>query len=86
MGFQRCVNIFKDSIDVLRHVVVPVTKNEIAHSFQDFCSLRVGFCPNRMLTAVQFDDQASVGTKEIDNESVDWKLSSEFPTAKTTVA
>src|SRR5580700_1277093 len=38
-----------------------------------------------MLSAVELDDQMSVCTKEVDNKSVDRKLSSEFPAAHAAV-
>jgi len=38
-----------------------------------------------MLSTVEFDDQMSVRTKEVDNKSVDGKLSSEFPAAQAAI-
>ncbi len=45
----------------------------------------VGFRPNCMLTAIQFDNQMSIGAKEIDDEAVDGKLPPEFPAAKAAI-
>jgi hypothetical protein len=38
-----------------------------------------------MLTAVQFDDEMWISTKEIDDKAIDRELSSEFPTAKAAI-
>jgi len=39
-----------------------------------------------MLATVEFDDEMRVGTKEIDDITIDRKLSSEFPPEKPAVA
>jgi hypothetical protein len=39
-----------------------------------------------VLTAIELNDQMSVGAKEIDNKAIDGELPSKFPSAKTAVA
>jgi hypothetical protein len=85
MSFQRCRNVFDYPIDVFHHVVVPITKNQVTHCFENPCSLSVGLCLNRVLAAVDFHNQASIGTKEIDDEAINGKLSPKFPPAKTAI-
>ena len=41
--------------------------------------MRIRLRSNGMLTAIQLDDEVSIGAKEVDNKTVDWKLPSEFP-------
>src|ERR1700733_12512746 len=38
-----------------------------------------------MLSTVEFDDQMSIRTEEVDNKSIDRKLSSEFPAAQAAI-
>jgi hypothetical protein len=70
----------------LHDIVIPVTQSHVTHGFQDFCSLRISVCSNGMLTAIQLDGEMSVGTKEVDDITVDRKLPPKFPTIQATVA
>jgi hypothetical protein len=63
----------------MHDIVVPVTKNHVTYGFQDFCSLRIGVRSNCMLTAIQFDDEMRVSTKEVDDITVDRELPPKFP-------
>jgi len=38
-----------------------------------------------VLPAIEFNDQVCIGAKEIDNKSVDRKLSSKFPPCETAI-
>jgi hypothetical protein len=70
----------------LDDIVVPVTQNHVAHGFQDFCSLRISVCANRMLAAIQFDNEMRVSTKEVDDISIDRELPPKFRAVQATVA
>jgi hypothetical protein len=85
MTFQRGVDFFEDAVDIPHHVVVPKAQDEIAHRLQNFRSLRVTSCAHSMLAAIEFDDEMSVGAKEIDDKAVDGELSSEFPSTKAAI-
>jgi hypothetical protein len=79
------MDIFKHTIDVLHHVIVPITEHQVAHRFQNPCSSGVGYRANGVLSAIELDDQMSVRAKEVDNKSVDRKLSSKFPVAQAAI-
>ena len=79
------MDIFKHTIDVLHHVIVPITQHQEAHRFQNLCSLRISFRSNAVLTTIQFDDEMGVGAKEVDNKAVDWELSFELPAAQAAI-
>jgi len=86
MGIKRSANFRQNAIYVFQNVVVPEAQDQVAHCFQDFCSLPIGALSNGMLSAIKLNDQMRVGAKEIDNEPIDWTLPSKFPTSETPIA
>jgi hypothetical protein len=85
MVFQCRGNVFNHSVDIFHYIVVPITKNEVSHCFENLCSLRVSVGLGCVLTAVEFDDQVSIGAKEIDDEAIDGTLTPKFPSAETAI-
>jgi hypothetical protein len=86
MSLQHCNNVFNHTINIGHDVVIPVAENKVSHRFEYFCSLCVGLRLHGMLPAVEFNDQMRIGAAEVDDEAIDRKLPSEFPTAETAVA
>jgi len=85
VGPKRGIYLFKNTVDIFHHIIVPKTDNQIPHRLQNLRSLKVGSYSDRVLSTVKLDDQLSVGTKEIDDKPVDWKLPSEFPAVEAAI-
>ncbi|GAB1717979.1 MAG: hypothetical protein NTAFB05_30210 [Nitrobacter sp.] len=49
-------------------------------------ALRIPRSLNRVLAAIQFDDELTAGAAEIDHESVDRHLPLELPSAESSIA
>ena len=86
MSFQRSNDFFQDTVDVSHHVVIPKAQNQVSHRLKNARATSVSFCSNCMLPAIELNDEMCIGTEEIDDKTVDGKLPSKFPSAKTTIA
>jgi hypothetical protein len=78
-GFDRGPN----AIEILQHVVIPETKHVETLTLQVRGSGRVAL--NRMLAAINFDNQASLGTQKVNDISIDLHLATESKTRELAI-
>ena len=65
---------------------LPIPEDQDGRRFKLLLFYTRGFGSDWCLTAVDFDDQVSIGAKEVDDEAIDRELSPKFPSAKTAIA
>jgi hypothetical protein len=65
--------------------VVPESQYEIPHSFKRIRPIGISLFISLMLPAVDFDDQLSVGAKEVGHEAINRYLSLELPAIKSAI-
>jgi hypothetical protein len=86
IALQRFAYDLQYAIDVLSNVVVPEAKYKVTHRLQDLCSLLVVLRASSMLSAVEFDNEMGISAEEIDDETIDRELPSEFPATEAAIA
>jgi len=83
---ERAQDCFQYAINVSHDIVVPESENEITHRFERTRPVGISLFVLFMLPAIDFDDQLSVGAKEINDEAIDRYLSLEFPSIEPAIA
>jgi hypothetical protein len=78
-------NLVKHTVNVLHHVVIPKSQNEITGIHQVLRSLFILLHTICMLPAIDLQDELCIGTAKIHNEAIERHLSPEFPSTKPTV-
>ncbi len=86
MNFKCVPNDLQNAIDIPGHIIVPESKHQITHCFQNFRSLFVVARANSMLSAVEFDNEMRISAEEIDDETIKRKLPTKFPSAQAAIA
>jgi len=74
----------QDTIEILKHVVIPEPDDEIATGFDHLRPFGVQL--DGVLAAIEFDYQFGVGAEKVDREAVDRRLPPEFPAIKLAIA
>src|SRR5919197_2686146 len=83
MLVNRAQNLFQHPVHIARNVVIPESKDEIAHGLQHSRSIRIACLVVIMLTAIKLHDELGVRAEEIDDEAIDRHLPLEFPSGQT---
>jgi hypothetical protein len=68
----------QDTVQVLKHIIVPEPHNDEPLISEPSVPIVVSTFRNRMLTAIDFNDEAFFETHEIDDKITDRLLPSEF--------
>src|ERR1043165_4692030 len=74
-------NYFQDAISIGQNIRIPEAENPVAFRLEPTIALDVAFVL-RVLSAVDFDDQVSLVTDEIDNEAPNGRLPAEAKAAQ----
>jgi hypothetical protein len=83
---DRAQDILQNAFRILHHVIIPESHDKVTHCFQRRSSDVVSLSVLVVLSAIDFDDQLSLCTQEIDDVSVDGYLSLEFQSSKSAVS
>jgi hypothetical protein len=79
-------DILQNAFRIPHHVTIPESHDKVTHRFQRRSSDVVSRSVLVVLSAIDFHDQLSLCTQEIDDVSVDGYLSLEFQSSKSAVA
>jgi hypothetical protein len=83
---DRAQNLFKHTVHIPHHVVIPKSKHEITHRLQDSGSIPITFSVVGVLTAIELHNQLGIRAEEIDDKAVDRHLPLELPSIQLPVA
>jgi hypothetical protein len=86
MLVERVQNLFEHAFEIAHHIVVPKSKHEISHRFEDCRTLFILTSANYMLTTIKLDNQHRISTNKIDDEAIDRHLPLEFRASKSPTA
>jgi hypothetical protein len=75
---------FENAVEVLQYIIVPEAKNKITHRFESFGSSIIASILV-MVPAIDFNDEVSFLTTEIDDEVTERHLPPELQTSKAAV-
>ena len=84
LAFRKDVGA--DGIEIVVHLVVPKADDGVAFAFEIVSSAGVLFGIERMLAAVEFDDEPGLGAGEISDEWSDGDLPLPFEAADLAIA
>ena len=86
MLFERAQNFLEQAVDVLHHVVVPKSQDQVSHRSQNSGSICVFRSASCMLSAIKLDDETRLGTTKIRDVTINGNLSLEFQAAQSPIA
>jgi hypothetical protein len=86
MLVNRAQNLFQHAVHIAHNVVIPESKDEIAHGFQYPRSIRITCLAVIVLATINFHDQLGIRAAEIDDEAIDWGLALELPSGQSPIA
>ncbi len=79
MRVHRCLrNRLHDPLDILEDFVIPKPQYPISLSHQERTPGPIRVCLDRVLTTIEFDNKAALGTAKVSDEGTNRMLSSEF--------
>jgi hypothetical protein len=79
-------NLFKHTVHISHHVVIPKSKHEITHRLQNSGSILITFSVLVVLTAIELHNQLGIRAEEIDDKAIDRHLPLELPSVQSPVA
>jgi hypothetical protein len=85
MMIDSAHDFFEHTIHIPHHVVIPESKHEITHRLQDSGSIRITFSVVIVLTAIKLHDQFGIRAEEIDDKTIDWRLTLELPSGQAAI-
>ena len=79
-------NLFPHAVQLRHHLIIPKAQHAIAARFQKTCSGLISRPLLRVLSTIEFDNQAQRGTAEIDNIRTYRMLTPEFSTKHLSIS